>query len=253
MRQAEDVVEVVREVFGADLLAAYLYGSAVSGGLRPHSDVDMLAVTESATTQGQRGRLVGALMGLSGAGAAHGEERPVELTVVRLADVRPWRHPARREFQYGEWLREAYERGETPGPETDEDLALLLTMVRRGGVALCGPPAAELLDPVPEADVRRATVAGIPTLLDELESDTRNVVLTLARIWATLATGEILSKDAAADWALARLPDGERDVLAHARAAYLGEAPDTEEAWSPLRPVLYRRAQALVDAARSLT
>ncbi|MGD6740526.1 aminoglycoside adenylyltransferase family protein [Streptomyces sp. BH106] len=243
MRQVECVVEVLREVLGPDLVAAYLYGSAVSGGLRPHSDVDVFAVTDAPTTPGRRARLVGGLMELSGAGAAHGQERPVELTLVRLAEVRPWRFPPVREFQYGEWLRDAYEREETPGPEVDEDLALLVTMVHRRGVALFGPPAAELLDPVPESDVRRATVAGIPALLEELDTDTRNVVLTLARVWATLATGEILSKDAAADWALARLPEENRAVLAHARAVYLGEA---EESWERLHDRLRPDAEVLV-------
>ena len=41
----------------------------------------------------------------------------------------------------------------------------------------------------------------IPGLVD----DTRNSVLTLARIWLTVETGEIGPKDAA-DWALERLP-----------------------------------------------
>lgn len=68
----------------------------------------------------------------------------------------------------------------------------------------------------------------MPDLLAELDTDTRNVLLTLARIWTTLATGEIRSKDAAADWALARLPAGHRPVLAHARAVYLG---DEDERW----------------------
>ncbi|WP_425840179.1 aminoglycoside adenylyltransferase family protein [Streptomyces fractus] len=244
VRQAECVVETLGEVLGPDLVAAYLYGSAVSGGLRPHSDVDVFAVTGAPTSHRQRARLVAALMEVSGQGAAHDpDRRPVELTLVRLADVRPWRFPPRREFQYGEWLRDAYERGETPGPERDEDLALLVTMVRQRGVALLGPPAGELLEPVPAADVRRATVAGIPALLDESETDTRNVLLTLARVWATLATGEILAKDAAADWALARLPQEDRAALAHARAVYLGEA---EESWERLRPRLRRDAQTLV-------
>ncbi|MGW2149697.1 aminoglycoside adenylyltransferase domain-containing protein [Nonomuraea bangladeshensis] len=60
-----------------------------------------------------------------------------------------------------------------------------------------------------------------PELLAELNDDTRNVLLTLARIWTTLATGEIRSKDAAADWALALLPPRHRPVLEHARNLYL--------------------------------
>jgi streptomycin 3"-adenylyltransferase len=102
-------------------------------------------------------------------------------------------------------------------------------MVLRADAPLYGPPPATLLDPVPQGDLRRAIAAGVPGLLEELASDTRNVLLTLARVWSTLATGDIRSKDAAADWALARLPAGDRPPLAHARAVYLGQ--ETED-WS---------------------
>ena len=74
---------------------------------------------------------------------------------------------------------------------------------------------------------------GIEPLLADLDDDTRNVVLTLARIWTTLGTGEFRSKDAAADWALERLPEEHRAVLARARAIYLGDEP---ERWDDLRP-----------------
>ena len=76
-------------------------------------------------------------------------------------------------------------------------------------------------------------VDGLPALLADLDGDERNVVLTFARIWTTLATGVIRSKDAAAEWALPLLPLEHRAVLAHARASYLGEAP---EAWGDLLP-----------------
>nr|WP_313879509.1 aminoglycoside adenylyltransferase domain-containing protein [Streptomyces sp. FIT100] len=71
-------------------------------------------------------------------------------------------------------------------------------MALRGNAPLHGPPPAALFDPGPHEDLRRAIVAGVPELLDDLESDTRNVLLTLARIWMTPATGTIGSKDAAA-------------------------------------------------------
>ena len=73
----------------------------------------------------------------------------------------------------------------------------------------------------------------IPALLSYLDGDERNVVLTFARIWTTLATGVIRSKDAAADWALPLLPPEHREVLAHARDIYLGEAA---EEWGDLLP-----------------
>ena len=105
-------------------------------------------------------------------------------------------------------------------------------MARSANRALFGPPPADIFDPVPRADLDRAIVEGIPSLLDDLESDTANVVLTFARIWTTLATGAIRSKDAAADWALARLPEEHRPVLVRARAVYLG---DEKDQWADLQ------------------
>ncbi|MFJ6068220.1 aminoglycoside adenylyltransferase family protein [Streptomyces tendae] len=205
-----------------DVLGVYAHGSATLGGLRPYSDLDLLVVLARPTTYGQRARLTGELLGVSG-----GEGRPVELIAVVRDEVRPWRYPPRREYLYGEWLRDAYERGAVPEPEDDPDLAPLLTMVLGADAPLYGPPPATLLDPVPHGDLRRAITAGVPELLAELESDTRNVLLTLARVWSTLVTGDIRSKDAAADWALGRLPAPYRPPLAHARAVYLGQ--ETED------------------------
>jgi streptomycin 3"-adenylyltransferase len=81
------------------------------------------------------------------------------------------------------------------------------------------------------------------------EGDTRNGLLTLARIWTTLATGEIRSKDEAANWALARLPEQHRPVLAHARAAYLGEAP---EDWRELALRVRPHVDHVVERIRTL-
>jgi len=104
-------------------------------------------------------------------------------------------------------------------------------VVLAGDRPLIGPPPAHVLDPVPRADVAAACTAALPGLLDELGRDTRNVVLTLARIWTTLATGTIVSKDAAAEWALARLPPEHRPVLWHAKELYL-RSRYSEESWS---------------------
>ncbi len=50
------------------------------------------------------------------------------------------------------------------------------------------------------------------------------MLLTLARIWYTLAAGAFTSKDAAVAWALERLPPQLRGELTRARAVYLGHA-----------------------------
>jgi streptomycin 3"-adenylyltransferase len=229
--QLNRVVSLVSEVLGSDFLAAYLFGSAVLGGLRPDSDLDLLALSRRPTTLDEKGALVERLLEISGRRVPEGTCRRVELTIVVLSELTPWRFPPRFDFQYGDWLRSEFEGGNLePWPTTENrDLATLLVMVRQYGVPLVGPPAAEIVSPVPEADLCAAMVGDLELLLDDLAPDTRNVLLTFARIWCTLATGEIRSKDEAAAWAHERLPDAQRPALAHARAAYLGKEVDRWE------------------------
>jgi streptomycin 3"-adenylyltransferase len=234
-KQLDRVVTLVRDVLESDALGAYLFGSAVLGGLRPHSDLDVLVVSKRRTTREEKQRLVDRLLAVSGRSTSHGPWRPIELTIVVESDIKPWRYPASFDFQYGDWLRGEFESGNVePWPTTTSpDLATLITMALQANTPLLGPPPAVIFDPVPHEDLRRAIVGDIDALLGDLDRDTRNVILTLARIWSTVATDAIRSKDAAADWALARLPEEHRAVLARARAIYLG---DEEEGWDDIRP-----------------
>jgi streptomycin 3"-adenylyltransferase len=205
----------------AEIVGVYLYGSAVAGGLRPDSDLDLFVVTDRRLTPEERARVVEALMPISGRETRRPAWRPLEVTVVAQPDVRPWRYPPRMELLYGEWLRAAFLSGEIePEPADNPDLGVLITMVRQSGRPLIGPPPEEVLDAVPRADLARGMVDCVPSLVSELTDDTRNVLLTLARIWTTLETGEIRSKDEAADWVLSRLPADRRPTMARARDLY---------------------------------
>lgn len=212
--QLDQAVSLVREVLGPDLVGIYLFGSAVLGGLTPTSDLDLLAVSRRQTTREQRERLVEGLLALSM------RPRYLELTIVTESEIRPWRYPPRMDFQYGDWLRAQLERGEIPPPVPNPDLAALITMTLLAGRPLLGPPASEVFEPVPHEDLLEAGLDGIEGLLGDLETDTRNVLLTLARVWSTGETGGLRSKDAAADWAVGRLPREHRPVLERARDAY---------------------------------
>ena len=243
--QIERVLALVRDVLGPDAVGAYLFGSAVLGGLRPESDVDVLVVSKRNTTRKDKRRLVDRLLAISGRRTAQGRWRRVELTIVVESDIKPWRYPPRFDFQYGDWLRTEFANGNlTPWPSTtNPDLASLITMARLADTPLLGPPPAEVFDPVPRDDLVRAIVGDIDSLLGDLDSDRRNVLLTLARIWSTVATGAIRSKDAAAEWALARLPEDRRPPLARARAVYLGVQ---EERWDDIEEQVRPHADHVV-------
>ena len=222
--QLAAALAVIRNaVPAATLLGVHLYGSAVAGGLRPDSDLDLFVVAGRRLERAEKHRLVQGLLPISGRETRPASWRPLEVTVVARDDVKPWRYPPRLELQYGEWLRAAFVAGDlAPSPLDNPDLAILITMVRQSGRPLIGPAAAELLDPVPRADLLRAMTDALPSLLADLEPDTRNVLLTLARIWTTTATGQIRSKDAAASWAIERLAPDHAAVMARARDLYLG-------------------------------
>jgi predicted nucleotidyltransferase len=248
--QVDAAIDLVRGVLGEDAVAAYLYGSAVLGGLKPSSDLDLFVVSRRPTTRADKRALIDGLLPISGSHAVSGPARSIELTMVVQSEVRPWRYPPQLEFLYGDWLRSEFERGEVPaGPRPNPDLAVLITILLIGSRPLFGPPAAEVFDPVPHVDLQRALLDVIPGLLGDLTTDTGNVILTLARIWATAATGEIRSKDGAADWALARLPEEHRSVVARARAIYLGDEP---EDWQDLRGVVGAHADVVVREIRRL-
>lgn len=212
--QLDHAVALVREVLGDELVGLYLFGSAVLGGLSPTSDLDLLAVSRRPTTQAERRRLVERLLPLSM------RPRYLELTIVVQSDVRPWRYPPQMDFQYGDWLRDQLERGVIPPPVPNPDLAALITMTLLYGRPLAGPPPADVFAPVPHEELVRAGVDEIEGILADLDGDTRNMLLTLARIWTTAETGKIRSKDAAADWAIPRLPEVHRPVLERARDGY---------------------------------
>ena len=226
-KQVDEILALVGDVLGPDTVGAYLHGSAALGGLRPRSDIDVLVVSRRPTTRAEKGRLVERLFTISGRTDPLEAKRPIELTIVVESEIRPWRYPPTVDFQYGEWLRGAFESGNVePWSTPNPDLASLITMVLLADTPLTGPPPAEIFDPVPRRDLVSAMVGGIDELLRDLSSDTTNVLLTLARMWSTVERGAIRSKDAAADWALGRLPEEHRAVLARARAVYLGGEDD---------------------------
>jgi len=226
-RQTPAVLGLVQQALQDNVVGVYLHGSGVLGGLRPDSDLDVLVVVRRSLRHQERLALLNGLLDISGRRARREPGRPVELTVVVHADVNPWRYPPRVDFVYGEWLRTDYEDGLVPAAHPEPDLAVLITMTTDGDAALQGPPPSSVLPAVPSKDVTGASAGGVLDLLEELDSDTRNVLLTLARVWTTMAIGALMPKDAAADWVLARLPTEHHQLMQLARDGYLGIATDS--------------------------
>ena len=227
--EAGKALLIVQKRLAESLVAVYLHGSAAVGGLRPRSDVDLLVVIDQPMMSEARKCLAADLMTISGRYPSDPKgRRPLELIVFLRTDLAASLYPPRSEFIYGEWLRHEYEMGEIPKHVCDPELTLILAQSRKEAIPLLGPTASSLIPAIPRSDIRRAIEDVLPALIATPPGDERNVLLTLARMWRTLVTGEFVSKDVAADWAVARLPAEEAAVLADAREAYLGTR---EEDW----------------------
>ena len=250
--QIRAATAALRRVLGDALLAVYLHGSAVSGTLQPQSDIDLLAVVDRAMRDDQRQDLLKALLRISARHpAVPGGPRCLEIMVFLLSDLSENGFPARAEFTYGEWLRDAFEAGDMPMPTHHPECTLVLAQAHREAVSLIGPCASELLPEISPQHVRQAMAEALPTVLGALRGDERNVLLTLAGLWRTASTGEFVRKDAAAAWAIPHMPDQEAAALDYARRAYLGEIIDEwESRWDDARRLaehLHGRAMGLLQ------
>lgn len=221
--EATIALPLLRHRLGPTLVAVYLHGSAAAGGLRKHSDVDLLAVVDEVLPASARARLAADLMTVSGHYPFDPMgRRPLEVIIFRLADLERMTYPARAEFVYGEWLRHTLERGAVPQAHTSPEYTLLLAQAREEALPLAGPNLAELVSKIPSDIIGRAIGDLLPELVSSVAGDERNVLLTLARMWVTLATGQFVAKDAAADWARPKLSDQAAEALTLARDGYLG-------------------------------
>lgn len=249
MQQIIKCLNLVKQIFGQDLLGVYLYGSSILGGLQKYSDIDLFVVLNRPTTREEKTKLITTLLKISGI-YMKSEEHPIEMTTVKKSQVNPWHYPPQFDFQYGEWLRNQFENGDVEPWSTKEmpDLALLITQILLASTTLEGPSPDELLCKVPYKDFMAAITDALPHLMSNLDSDTRNVLLTLARIWSTLATDVISSKPTAANWAINYLPEKYHPVIKRAKAICVGEE---KEYWNDIQDLIKPCADFIQNEANN--
>ncbi len=235
-KQIKQCLYLIKDILGKDLLGVYLYGSAIIGGLQKYSDIDLFVVADRATTHEEKAKLVANLLQISGI-YMKSSKLPIELTIVNKSEINPWHFPPNFDFQYGDWLRNIFESGNVEPWPTKEmpDLALLITQVLLASKTLAGANPDQLLCKVPYKDIMIATTGALPNLMSELDSDTRNVLLTFARIWSMVETDIIRSKPAAADWAIDHLPESFRPVMKRAKGICIGE---DKEYWDDIKSLI---------------
>jgi hypothetical protein len=192
-------------VLGADLVGVYLVGSFAVGDADEHSDVDVLVPVARPPTALQEAALREFHADLPAPGGWSGE---LEGSYPPVDELRTLAALGRR------WLyvdRGAREMEWSTHCNTHEHRWTL----RHRGVALTGPPADTLVDPLPPGALSGQMRREIPTLMERLRTwiDVRAVawgqryaVTTLCRMLYSVATDEIASKRAALLWARGTVP-----------------------------------------------
>jgi streptomycin 3"-adenylyltransferase len=219
--QISAIVAGLKRALGDRLVGVYLHGSLVLGCFNPQrSDVDVLVITTRRLEAAERDAVVMLVRRETGSWQRAGWPRPVELTSLALGDLRPWRYPT----PYDVHVSSSSPDG--AGPGEDHDLAAHIWILRRHGRALVGAPVGELFPEVPDQDYLDSIGRDFDSCRDEGYEWPRYAILSMARVWAARTTGEVHSKETAAEWALPRLPEDVRPLLARALESYRGDGAD---------------------------
>jgi len=234
-RQVTRLVDEFRHALQENLVGVYLHGSLAMGCFNPQrSDLDLLVVSGDGMSVETKRDIVETLLAVSN------QPRPVEISFLREADLRPWRHPAPFDLHYGEgaW-RERMRRALADGgwrrwnDETrhDPDLAAHVTVTRARGIALYGRPIVEVFPPAPGQDYYDSIYDDLRWILDHPDENPIYGVLNACRVLGYAETGRVLSKDEGSVWALGRLPGEHHPVVRQALTVYRGDGEGL-----PLRP-----------------
>lgn len=247
--QVNQVVSLAETLLHDKILGIYLYGSATMNVLRPNSDIDILIIINQELSESNRLELTKQLLSISGR-VGNREKRPLEVTVISQPDISSQQFPTKCHYMYGEWLRNEIEEGKYPQPFNDPDILILLWQAGRNSIILKGTDIKEFLPEIPFDEIKKAIRLSSLNVLASLKGDERNVLLTLSRMWFTLSTKEITTKDVAAEWAVAKLPEKLTTLLVKAKEAYLGHLTDE---WETTEKETRELAQYLLIQIKKLT
>lgn len=219
--QIAAATEQMAAVLGRDLVGIYLHGSLAMGGFNlRRSDLDLLVVTRNRLQSAARRSLSEAMIEVSR------RPVPIEMSVMTLDHLRPWRHPAPYDFHFSESWRDRFvdalrtDDWWSDADRYDPDLAAHVTVTRARGVCLWGDPIQTTFPIVPAEHMRASLAADLVGSLQTISSNSVYTVLNCCRSLAYLEAGVVLSKAEGGFWALGSTPIAMAPVIRRAIEAY---------------------------------
>lgn len=227
-QQLQQSVHETQALLADNLAGIYLHGSLALGSFNPAaSDLDLLVVSRHPLSADTKRHAIEQLLRRSL------QPRPIEISFLRQADLRPWRHPTPFDLHYSEMWRANYERELAADAwrfwndiqRSDPDLAAHITVLGHRGICLAGAPIAAVFPAVPRDDYVASVIEDVLSALAHIAEHPAYAILNACRTYAYLRDDQIYSKDEGGAWALRALPVEWRGVVAIALAAYRGEEP----------------------------
>ena len=200
---ARTAVGGLRRLLGDDLVGAWLIGSgALGGAVAESSDLDLVAVCAHAPSVDLIQQLVAELT----EEAMTWPVRGLEFVLYPRAAVASASRSPQFALNLNVGPRMPLHMSTDAAAEPAHWFVIDLAILREHGLALHGPPAHELVAPIPRRWLLDALGDGLAWHAAN-EPALHQSVLNAGRAWRFAAEGVWSSKDAAAGWVLARTED----------------------------------------------
>jgi Domain of unknown function (DUF4111) len=201
--RAGAAVSGLRRLLGEELVGAWLIGSgALGGAVAESSDLDLVAVCAHAPSDDLIQQLVAGLT----KEAMTWPLRGLEFVLYPRAAVASASRSPQFALNLNVGRRMPLHLSTDGAAEPAHWFVIDLAILREHGLALHGPPAHELVAPIPRRWLLDALEDGLAWHADN-EPALHQTVLNAGRAWRFAAEGVWSSKDAAAGWVLTRTED----------------------------------------------
>ena len=201
------LITEVKDILQNQLVGIYLHGSLANGGFDEYSDIDVIFVTKEEVSEETFSALY----------AVHTRISKTDSPWAIQLEVSYFPQDALRRFDPGNITHPHIDRGSGEvlhRMRHESDWIVQRHLLSERGIVISGPDPKSLVDPVSPHDIRKAVADGLPLWFNPLLADPSELnrrgaqsfyVLSLCRMLYTLKHGEILSKQAAAAWAMENL------------------------------------------------
>jgi predicted nucleotidyltransferase len=211
--QINRVVDIWKNHLNNQLAGVYLHGSIVLNSFMPRSsDIDLLVVVEDSLDISTKLAIAKDIIEIDG------KPCPLEMSAVRLSDVRSWETPGNCVFHYSEFWKDKYlEKLSNPDAECyvvenefpDEDVTSYIKLIYQCGIVLYGRDINEVFWDISDKDFWKAISADIENynFHNYAPRYSASNILVLGRILSFKKTKRILSKYDAGLWMISHVPN----------------------------------------------